>query len=226
MTAPKRITVFAGHYGSGKTLIALNYALALQEQGLPVTLADLDIVNPYFRTQDFKTLLGSRGIRLIVSEYAGSNAELPGFPPEAVSVFDNEGSYGVLDVGGDDRGALALGRFSKRLEQAENLLVINAFRPQTRQPEGVLELMREMEDAARMRFTGLVNNSHWGGKTTLQDVLDTEGYAAEVSRLSGLPLCFTAIKSDLAKQWPQEKGPCLPLTIYEQFQGQRDGELI
>ena len=109
----KRISVFVGHYGSGKTNIALNYALMLKEKEEKVSIADLDIVNPYFRTQDRKEMLKNADIKLISSEFAGSNVDLPALPPDVYSLFDNKDTFGVLDVGGDDRGALALGRYTE-----------------------------------------------------------------------------------------------------------------
>ena len=108
----KRVTLFAGHYGSGKTNIAVNYALRLKKEGKPVVIADLDIVNPYFRTKDSEEELRAAGIRLISSEFAGSNVDLPSLPQEMYTVTDNREEYAVLDIGGDDRGAYALGRYA------------------------------------------------------------------------------------------------------------------
>ena len=104
---PKRITLFAGHYGSGKTNIAVNFALSLKEMGKSVEIADLDIVNPYYRTKDSEEELNAAGIRVISSEYANSNVDFPAMPGEAYSIIDNKETYAVCDVGGDDRGAYA-----------------------------------------------------------------------------------------------------------------------
>ena len=106
----KRITLFAGHYGSGKTNIAVNYAFKLRQQGLEVAVADLDIVNPYFRTKDSEKELKEAGIRLLCSEFASSNVDLPTLPQGIYSVIDDRSEYAVMDIGGDDRGAYALGR--------------------------------------------------------------------------------------------------------------------
>ena len=124
----KRITLFAGHYGSGKTNIAVNYALHLKESYDKISIADLDIVNPYFRTKDSEGYLESRGIHLISSEYANSNVDVPALPAEAYAIIDDETVHAVIDVGGDDRGALALGRYSPSIlkqNDYEMLLVIN-----------------------------------------------------------------------------------------------------
>ena len=139
----RRLTLFAGHYGSGKTNIALNYALWLKEHAKPlseaapgespgVTVADLDIVNPYFRTQDSQAWLKSCGIDLIVSQYAGTNLDAPAMPKETYGLLADRTTYGVLDIGGDDRGALALGRYTEEIMEEGNyemLLVANAARP-------------------------------------------------------------------------------------------------
>ena len=114
----KRVTLFAGHYGSGKTNIALNYARWLRRQGLPVTIADLDIVNPYFRTKDSEAALAEEGIGLIVSEFANSNVDLPAMPKQAYGLVNDSSVYAVLDIGGDDRGALALGRYTPAIPSA------------------------------------------------------------------------------------------------------------
>ena len=107
----KRLTLFAGHYGSGKTNIAVNYALALAKEGKKVCIADLDIVNPYFRTADSKQVLEEAGIDLVSPQYANSNVDLPALPAASYRLVQDKSTYGVMDIGGDDRGAYALGRF-------------------------------------------------------------------------------------------------------------------
>ena len=197
----KRVTVFAGHYGSGKTNIAVNYALKLKENGKNVVIADLDIVNPYFRTKDAKDVLEENNIRLISSPYANTNVDTPALPAEAYSVIHNREVNAIIDVGGDDRGALALGRFTDSIISEDNyemLFVVNKFRYLTRDAQGALEVMREIEDACKIKFTGIVNNSNIGGETTEEHVLDSISYINEISRLTNLPVCFTTVKEDLA----------------------------
>ena len=106
----KRITMILGHYGSGKTNIAVNLAVAYRREKDNVAIADLDIVNPYFRTKDSLDLLQEKGIRLIVSEYANSNVDIPALPQDMYAVTDDKTLTCILDIGGDDRGALVLGR--------------------------------------------------------------------------------------------------------------------
>lgn len=196
----KRITLFAGHYGSGKTNIAVNYALALAAQGLPVTLADLDIVNPYYRAKDSQAALAAAGVRLIASAYANSNVDVPALPQEMYAVTEDRARLAVLDIGGDDRGALALGRYAPAI-LAENdyqmLFVFNRSRPLTRDAQSALGIMREIEVACGIPFTGIVHNTNLGRETRPQTIMDALPAVDELSRLSGLPVAFTAVSERL-----------------------------
>ncbi len=216
----KRVTLFCGHYGSGKTNIAVNYAQRLRAEGKRVNIADLDIVNPYFRTKDSREELEAAGIRLICSSYANTNLDIPALPQELYVVTDDKDAYAILDIGGDDRGALALGRIAPALREEndyEMLMVINCYRPLTRDAESVMEVMREIEAAGQIPFTGLVNNSNLGAETTAQDVLHSLGFAEEVSRLSGLPLRLTAVRRDLAEELEGKIPDLLPLDLQKKI---------
>ena len=196
----KRIVLLSGHYGSGKTNIAVNLALHLRRTRPRVALADADIVNPYFRAQDSRAELEAAGIRVISSAFASSNVDLPALPKDMYAVTDDRGLSAVIDVGGDDRGALALGRWrSAILEENdyEMLLVVNRFRPLTRDVPSTIEAMREIEAAARMRFTAIVNNSNLGCETTPEHVLGSMDYAHALCDETGLPLKFTAAQAAL-----------------------------
>ncbi len=216
----KRLTLFAGHYGSGKTNIALNYALWLKKQGLAVTVADLDIVNPYFRTKDSEQLLAEHGIQLVCSPYANSNLDVPALPREAYALLSGGSGHAVLDIGGDDRGALALGRYAPDILAENNyemLFVANRFRPLTRTPREALEVMREVEAACGLPFTAIVNNSNLGPDTTAEDVRGTVAYARELSELSGLPVKMTTARADLCTQLQPWEGELFPLTLQELY---------
>ena len=192
----KRITILCGHYGSGKTNIAVNMALKLKQSNEQVAIADLDIVNPYFRTKDSKDELEAAGIKLICSEYAGSNVDIPALPPEMYSLTDDRDTIAILDIGGDDRGALALGRLSPAILEEndyEILAVINKYRPLTQDAESTAEVLREIEGAMAMKFTGLINNSNLGELTEADDVLTSVEYANEVSKLTSLPIVMTCV---------------------------------
>lgn len=197
----KRVTLFAGHYGSGKTNLAVNFALESARAGRKTLIADLDIVNPYFRTRDSEDELTRAGVRIIVSPYANSNVDVPALPQEMYAVVDDKSYSAVIDVGGDDRGALALGRLAPRL-MAENdydmWFVVNFFRPLTRTAEAAETVFREVEAASRMRFTGVINNSNLGGATAPEDVFSTLARADELCARVGLPLVKTTVRADLA----------------------------
>lgn len=213
----KRITVLAGHYGSGKTNIAVNYAMALSENGKKVSIADLDIVNPYFRAKDTADILADMGIRMISSEYANSNVDTPALPAEAYSIFADKSVYAVVDVGGDDRGALALGRYAPYLLEENNfemLFVINKYRFLTADAQSTIEVMREIEGASGVRFTGIVNNSNLGEETTYDEVLASLDYAKEVSELTGLPIKMTTVRRELYGELNNEIKNLQPIGLY------------
>ena len=196
----KRITLLCGHYGSGKTNVAVNMAYDQKEKYERVAIADLDIVNPYFRTKDSAKDFEDRGIELIVSEYAGSNVDIPALPQQIYSICDQKDKQVIIDVGGDDRGAYALGRIAPAILEENNyemLFVINCFRPVTRDAESTLEVMREIECAANMKFTAIVNNSNLGEETTREDVLKSLSYADEISQKTGLPIKCTSVYNRL-----------------------------
>ena len=200
MNNTKRISIFCGHYGSGKTNIAVNYALSLKEQGIPVRIADLDIVNPYFRTKDSARELEEAGIELISPTFANTNVDLPALPQQMYSLVQQTNTHAVLDVGGDDRGAYALGRYAPYIREENNFdmfCVVNFYRPLTTTPEEAAEIMAEIEAAAHLPFTAIVNNSNLGGATTLDDVLATREKCEALSRLTGLPIAFTCLRADL-----------------------------
>lgn len=212
----KRVTLFAGHYGSGKTNIAVNWALYLRSLGHSVTIADLDIVNPYFRTKDSADELAAAGIRLIASPYANSNVDIPALPGELYAVTDDRTAHAVLDVGGDDRGALALGRYVPKILEENDyamLAVINCHRPLTATPEDTAAVLREVESAGGLPFTGLVNNSNLGAGTTPETVLRSTEYAAAVSALTGLPVVMTTAESSVASQLAGQIPDLFPLHL-------------
>ena len=192
-----------GHYGSGKTNIAVNYALHLKGQGKAVKIADLDIVNPYFRTKDSAQLLKTAGIPLISPTFANTNVDLPALPAETYSLFQNNAFYAVMDIGGDDRGAYALGRYRDYILEEndyEAFFVANFYRPLTTTAAEALEVMAEIEAACKIKFTAIINNSNLGEATTPEDIEKTDIKARELCSLSGLPLKFTSAVESIAEQ--------------------------
>ena len=199
----KRLTLFAGHYGSGKTNIAVNYALHLAREGKKVCIADLDIVNPYFRTKDSERELGEAGVRLVSPQYANSNVDLPALPAESYSLVQDKSVYGIMDIGGDDRGAYALGRFVGAIK-AENdyrmVFVVNCYRPLTTTVEDAVEIMREIEAACGLEFTDIVNNSNLGEETTAETVLDSLDFVKRLSETTGLPVWMHTVERSVARE--------------------------
>lgn len=216
----KRITMLCGHYGSGKTNIALNMAYRLKETKENVAIADLDIVNPYFRTKDSEAELKEKGIRLIASEYAGTNVDIPALPQDMYSLTDDKNVYAVIDVGGDDRGALALGRIMPSIKAEDNyeiFLVINKYRPLTPDVESTLEVMAEIETAGSFNFTGIINNSNLGVLTTAEDVLSSTEYAESVAKATGLPLVYTSVNETLYNELEGKIDNLLPLKLQKKI---------
>ncbi len=212
----KRINILCGHYGSGKTNVAVNLALKLSETKKNVVALDLDIVNPYFRTKDSTNELERAGIKLIASEFANSNVDIPALPQEMYAVTDNRGLTAVLDVGGDDRGALALGRLAPKILEENNfqmLMVINCFRPLTRDVKSTIEVMREIEVASKIKFTGLVNNSNIGRETKAEDVLKSKEYAEQVSKETGLEIALTTVNEGLFEELEGKMPNLFPLSL-------------
>ena len=216
----KRLTLFAGHYGSGKTNIAVNYALALAREGKSVCIADLDIVNPYFRTADSAKELEAAGVELICSQFANSNVDLPALPAEAYRLVQDKGAYGVMDIGGDDRGAYALGRYVPAMKAEGDysmVFVANCYRPLTRTPEEAMEVMGEIEAACGLRFTHIVNNSNLGPETSAQTVLDSLDYVNQLCALSGLPLFAHTAEESVAKELMGQLSNVFPLQLQEKY---------
>ena len=214
----KRLTLFAGHYGSGKTNIAVNYALRLAREGKRVCIADLDIVNPYFRTKDSADELCEAGIDLISPRFANTNVDLPALPAESYRLVQDKTRFGVMDIGGDDRGAYALGRFADAIK-AENdyrmAFVVNCYRPLTSTVDDAIEIMREIETACGIDFTCIVNNSNIGRETTKEVFLESLDFVKELSLKSGLPIWLHTIEAGLADKVTDV--PVMPLKLQKKY---------
>lgn len=216
----KRITLLCGHYGSGKTNVAVNMAFDLKDSYDKVAVADLDIVNPYFRSKDSSEDFKKRNIRLIVSDYANTNLDIPALPQDMYAITDDKSLKCVLDIGGDDRGALALGRLAPKIVEEndyEMFMVINKFRPLTPDALSTLEVMREIEYAGGIRFTGLINNSNLGNETTVEEVIKSMEYAKKVEEISGVKLKLTTCKADLYDDLKDKIENLFPLNLQKKI---------
>ena len=197
----KKITIVTGHYGSGKTTFSVNLAVKAAQEGRTAAIVDLDIVNPYFRTADFKDMFENMGIQLIAPDFANSNLDIPSIQFDVVQLAMNEDCL-IIDVGGDDAGAVALGRYADELAQFKDdidmLYVINQRRTLTSTPDEVTELMYEIETAARMKHTAIINNTNLGNETTADIVEASRKFAEETSQKTGLPVVYTVYPKDIA----------------------------
>lgn len=194
----RRVTVVCGHYGTGKTNLSINLALDCARHGEDVTLVDLDVVNPYFRSADYADVLTENGVRVVGPNFANTNLDTPSLPGAVRNVIA-EGSRVIVDVGGDDAGATALGVYSRTLADADPdvIYVVNRYRSMTTHAEEAVQILREIEATSHLRATCVANNSHLKQDTSEDTVLDSMGFAEEVASASGLPLRFTTAPRSL-----------------------------
>lgn len=216
----KRLTIFSGHYGSGKTNVAVNFAETLAKLNKKVNVFDLDIVNPYFRTVDAEKRLASSGIGLVVSPYAETNVDIPAMNAGSYAMVDKTDEYAVVDLGGDDRGALALGRFSDKIKKENDydlICVVNFFRPETRTAEDALSIMREIERTCDMKFTAIADNTNIGKDTTVCEAFSKTEQLEKLSEISGLPIKFRSVRNEISEQAKEreKKYEILPVGLVE-----------
>lgn len=202
----KRVNVFCGHYGSGKSEISVNVAVSIKESEQDVLLADMDIVNPFFRSVDAKNSLEARGIKVVAPLFANTNVDVPALVPEISVALRTKSRSVILDVGGDEDGARVLGRYHQDIpkDDYDMFFVFNRARPMTRDLTNTLKFMREIEDAARLKITKLINNTHFLEETTLEDVHYGLELAREIAGETHIPLAATCIMEDLVGQWTEQ----------------------
>ena len=212
---PHRISIITGHSGTGKTELAVNLALALAAEGSQVMLADLDIVNPYFRSRERRPLLEQAGVRVISSSQECSDADVPALPAELLTILENREIRGVLDIGGDPVGARVLARFQPKivLEDYQLICVINANRPEVRAPEDAESYLRAIEATTGLACTGLVNNTHLCGETTPDEIRKGAALAEEVSRRTGIPVLCHVAEERFVPELSDLREPVFPITI-------------
>ncbi len=199
----KRITIICGHYGSGKTNFSLNLALDMANTGKNVALIDLDVVNPYFRSSDYRTILEEKGIHVVAPKYAGTNVDTPALSAEIDSVLIDKNRWVIIDVGGDDAGAFALGRYSSKIKKEEYTFIylVNKYRNLTATPQLAVGILGEIMCACGLEPTYVVNNSHLQGETTAQTIVNGIAYGEIVAETLGIPLlCATAPRNLLGEK--------------------------
>lgn len=208
----EQITVLVGHAGVGKTNVSLGLALAEAEAGREVTLADLDVVNPYFRSSDYPELLRSAGVHLVAPVLARTTLDTPSISGELSTAIGLAAASGnrrlVIDVGGDDDGATTLGRFAPQLEAAgaRVLYVVSAFRALTQRPAEAAAMLADIEDHAHLKAHALLNTSNLSDETNARNVLAGRAFAREVAQLTGLPLAATVVPWATAERIAREQG--------------------
>ena len=210
-----RLSIITGHYGTGKTEFAVNLALALADEEKQVMLADLDIVNPYFRSRERKALLSERGIQLISSSQACTDADVPALPAELLTILENRDVTGVLDIGGDPVGARVLARFQPKIvvEDYQLIYVLNANRPEVRETEAAITYLRNIEAVTGLTCSGIVNNTHLCGETTADEIRKGAKLAAAVSQETGIPILCHVAHERLADSLSDLSEPIFPITI-------------
>ena len=217
MLDDKRIRIITGHYGSGKTEFAVNYSVKLSKQGKKVVLADLDVVNPYFRSREKEKELSKLGIKVIGSSIKGSASDVPAVSGEVNAPLQNEDVEAVLDVGGDPAGARVLGRYYSYFKEGKYDLffIINANRAETQTVEKTIEYLREIERISRAKVTGLINNTHLLKSTTVDDVLRGQELTEKISEITGIPVKYVVALEQVAKNLPKNiQGQIFPINLY------------
>lgn len=217
MLKDKRLRFIIGHYGSGKTEFSINYAVKLAEIGKKVALADLDVVNLYFRSREKRELLEKLGVKVIASSIDASAVDIPAISAEIVTPMQDTSYEGVIDVGGDPAGARTLGRYNEYFVEGkyDMFFVLNANRPETQTVDKAIEYLRKIEDTARARVTGIVNNTHMLKSTTVEDVLKGQSLAKKVSERTNIPIKYISVIEDVAKELPDDlEGEIFPMTLY------------
>jgi len=207
ITNDKRVRIITGHYGSGKTEFAVNYVIRLRDKvDGRVAIADLDVVNPYFRSREKKSFLQEKNIQVIDSSVDGRCVDIPALPAEITAPMVGEDYDYVVDLGGDHVGARAFARFVGDLDKSnyDLFFVINANREQTTTPEGIIEHLEKIEYTTGLKVTGLVNNTHLVRETTAEDVMKGYELSLEVSRRKNIPLKYNVCTESIAKQLPED----------------------
>ena len=221
----KDLTLICGHYGTGKTNLSINLAVECASKGNDVVLVDLDIVNPYFRSSDYADTLMRHGVKVVGPIFANSNADTPSLPAEMGTVLADRSKTVIVDVGGDDAGATALGRYSDIIRERgyDMMYVINRYRSMTTTPEDAAQILEEIERACGLKANSIVNNSHLKQLTTADTVLDSVSFADCTAKMLGLPISFTTAPkwvSDALNNIPN----VYPIEIYVRTPWEQGGE--
>ncbi len=195
----KNFIVITGHYGCGKTNFAINLAFDFVKSGKEVTVVDMDLINPYFRTSDFKGILEEKGIEVITPVFGATNLDIPSLPASMYSIFEKKDRVVIVDVGGDDAGSTVLGRFRPQFENTDYdmLYVINRYRSMSTDMDEAIEVLEEIKAVSGLKPSKLVNNSHLMFETTAEVLRNGMDFADDISKKTGLPVYCTTVRRDI-----------------------------
>ncbi len=195
----ERLNIFTGHFGSGKTEVAVNFALNAATRLNNIAIVDLDIVNPYFRTADVKSELENSGIWVVTPMYANTNVDVPALPPEMNTLFEKKEYNVILDVGGDDLGARVLARYKEDIEKQGYCMyfVVNTKRPMTDTDIKLEQMIYEIESSSGLKVTKLVNNTNLLEQTIVKDVVEGHNMIKRISDKLDIPIGFVSGFADL-----------------------------
>ena len=217
MLNDKRIRVIIGHYGSGKTEFAVNYAMKLAEHK-KVALADLDVVNPYFRSRERSEILEAKGVKVIGSALGATiNMDLPSISAGVLEPLQNEDFDLIMDVGGDSVGARVLARYKKYFIEGDYdmFCVVNTNRPETMDVQGIIKHVRAIEDVVGVSVTGLINNTHLLRDTSRDDVLEGQEIIVSASRELNIPIKYISTLEEVVSELPEGlEGELFPIKMY------------
>lgn len=213
----ERLVLFTGHFGSGKTEIAINYALQSIDSGQKTILVDLDIVNPFFRSSEARDQLEAHGVKVISPNFVTTGVDVPSLPAEIYSVFSDKSARVIFDVGGDEIGAKALGRYFPYFQKEAYRMyyVINTKRPLSSKKEDILFMMQEVQRTSRLQITHLINNTNLSYDTEICDIIDGHVLVSEISQSLGLPIAYIAGVKELLDKLPDDLDCSLfPIRIF------------
>lgn len=203
----KRIRIITGHYGSGKTEFSVNYVMNLRKEiEGNIAIADMDVVNVYFRSREKKEILENAGIRVIGSSIQGNALDLPAISAEVMSPIDDKSYSYIVDLGGDAVGSRAFARFAGNLTEDDYDLffIINANREETMDTQGVIKHIKSIEATTQLKVTGLINNTHMVRETSLEDVIRGQRLAEDVSKIMNLPIKYVVCTPSLLEEMPKD----------------------
>lgn len=211
-----RISVFTGPFGTGKTEVAINYALSLSGLDKAVTLTDMDVVTPYFRSREMAEQLGKRGIEVVAPSDITKHIHLPAISAQVWGTLQRENGLTVIDVGGDAQGARAIGQFKAFIERSGYVmfLVVNPYRPFNATVERIAKTLEDIETNSRLKAGALVSNPNLIAETTLEIVDEGHRLVEQASEELGLPMAFLCMEERLLKEGVEGQYalPILPLT--------------